>query len=79
VALEHFKTQVLLLHSQQSTLDALGAGFSDKYAVHFATSGTEALTTLGETPIHVLVSAQELPGMSGLERCEKRKNVLRTR
>jgi TonB family protein len=67
VALEHFKTQVLLLHSQQSTLDALSAGFSDRYAVHLATTGTEALITLGETPIHVIVSAQDLPGMSGLE------------
>jgi len=67
VALEHFKTQVLLLHSQQSTLDALSAGFGDRYSVHLATSGAEALHTLGETPIHVIVSAQDLPGMSGLE------------
>lgn len=75
MALEQFKTQVLLLHSEQSTLDALGAGFSvsDKYAVHFATSGSEALNTLGETPIHVLVSAQELPGMSGLEALREAK------
>ena len=67
MALEQFKTQVLLLHSQQSTLDALSAGFGDRYAVHVATSGAEALNTLGETPIHVIVSAQQLPGMSGLE------------
>ncbi|MDZ7643182.1 MAG: hypothetical protein U5K76_02430 [Woeseiaceae bacterium] len=67
MALEQFRTQVLLLHSQQSTLDALGAGFNDRYSIHFATSGSEALTTLGETPINILVSAQELPGMSGLE------------
>ena len=67
MALEHFKTQVLLLHSQQSTLDALSAGFGERYSVHVATSGAEALSTLGATPIHVLVSAQDLPGMSGLE------------
>ncbi len=67
MALEHFKTQVLLLHSQQSTLDALSAGFNERYSVHVATSGAEALSTLGATPIHVLVSAQDLPGMSGLE------------
>lgn len=71
--LEHFKTQVLLLHSQQSTLDALSAGFGDRYAVHVATSGSEALNTLGETPIHVIVSAQELPGMSGLEALREAK------
>jgi serine/threonine-protein kinase len=73
VALEQFKTQVLLLHSQQSTLDALSAGFSDRYAVHLATSGTEALNTLGATPIHVIVSAQDLPGMSGLEALREAK------
>jgi TonB family protein len=73
VALEHFKTQVLLLHSQQSTLDALSAGFGDRYAVHLATTGTEALNTLGATPIHVIVSAQDLPGMSGLEALREAK------
>ncbi|MGI9260798.1 MAG: hypothetical protein ACR2QR_02110, partial [Woeseiaceae bacterium] len=73
MSLEQFKTQVLLLHSQQSTLDTLSAGFSDKYSVHCATSGTEALNTLGDTPIHVFVSAQELPGMSGLEALREAK------
>ena len=64
---EHFKTQILLLHSQQSTLEVLSAGFNEQYSVHLATTGTEALNTLGETPIHVIVTAQDLPGMSGLE------------
>jgi serine/threonine-protein kinase len=73
VALEYFKTQVLLLHSQQSTLDALSSGFNDRYSVHCATSGSEALSTLGATPIHVIVSAQELPGMSGLEALREAK------
>jgi TonB family protein len=73
VPLEHFKTQVLLLHSKQSTLDALSTGFGDRYAVHVATSGAEALTTLGATPIHVIVSAQDLPGMSGLEALREAK------
>ena len=73
MALEHFKTQILLLHSQQSTLDVLGAGFNDRYTIHFATSGTEALNTLTETPIHVIVSAQDLPGMSGLDALREAK------
>jgi TonB family protein len=73
VSLEQFKTQVLLLHSQQSTLDNLSTGFSDRYSVHFATSGTEALLTLGETPIDIIVSAQDLPGMSGLEALREAK------
>ena len=73
MALEHYKTQVLLLHSQQSTLDVLSTGFNDRYSVHLATSGSEALNTLVDTPIHILVSAQDLPGMSGLEALREAK------
>ena len=71
--LDHYKTQVLLLHSEQSTLDSLGAGFNDRYTVHYATSGSEALNTLVETPINVIISAQKLPGMSGLEALREAK------
>lgn len=70
---EQYKTQVLLLHSQQGILDTLSAGFNDKFSVHCATTGSEALNTLGETPIHVIVSAQDLPGMSGLEALREAK------
>ncbi len=73
MALEQIKTQVLLLHSEQSTLDDLSSGFNDRYTVHCATSGSEALTTLGETPIHIIVSAQDLPGMSGLDALREAK------
>ena len=65
--MHNFKTQVLLLHSEQSTLDRFSASLGDAYSVHLATSGTEALNTLGLTPIDVMVSAQKLPGMSGIE------------
>ena len=71
--LDHYKTQVLLLHSEQSTLDSLSSGFSDRYTVHYATSGSEALNTLVETPINVIISAQDLPGMSGLEALREAK------
>ena len=70
---DQFKTQVLLLHSEQSTLDSLSSGFSDRYTVHCATSGSEALNTLVETPINVIITAQKLPGMSGLEALREAK------
>jgi TonB family protein len=73
VALDQVRTQVLLLHSEQSTLDSLSSGFTDRYTVHCATSGTEALNTLTETPIHVIISAKELPGMSGVEALREAK------
>ena len=71
--LDQFKTQVLLLHSEQSTLDSLSSGFSDRFTVHCATSGSEALNFLGDTPIHVIISAQDLPGMSGAEALREAK------
>ncbi len=71
--LDEFKTQVLLLHSEQSALDDLRAGFSDGYTVHCATSGSEALNTLVETPINIIISAHDLPGMSGFEALREAK------
>ena len=73
MSLEQFKKQVLLLHSEQSTLDSLSTGFNDRYTVHCATSGSEALNTLGDTVIDVIVSAQDLPGMSGLDALREAK------
>jgi len=73
VALEQFKTQILLLHSERSTLDKLSTGFADRYTVHCATSGSEALNTLGQAAIDILVTAQELPGMSGLDALREAK------
>lgn len=71
--LDQYKTQVLLLHSEQTTLDNLSSGFSDNYTVHCATSGSEALNTLVETPINIIVTAQDLPGMSGLDALREAK------
>lgn len=73
MALERFNKQVLILHSEQSALDNLSSGFSDRYTVHRATSGSEALNTLGETQIDVIVSAHRLPGMTGLEALREAK------
>ena len=52
MSLEQFKTQILLLHSEQSTLDKLSTGFNESYTVHCATSGSEALDTLGQSNCH---------------------------
>ena len=71
--LDHYKTQVLLLHSEQSMLDTLSSGFGERYTVHCATSGSEALNTLVDTPINVIITVQDLPGMSGLEALREAK------
>lgn len=67
MAVERFKTQVLILHPEQQLLDACRQSLGDEYHVHLARSGTEALSTLGDTPIDFIISAQDLPGMSGAE------------
>lgn len=67
MAVERFKTQVLILHPETRVLDACRAFFGDDYTVHLAQSGREALSALGETPIDFFVSAEDLPGMSGSE------------
>lgn len=71
--LDEFKTQVLLLHSDQHTLDSLGSQFGDRYTVHYATSGSQALSALAEVPINVIISAHDLPGMTGLEALREAK------
>ena len=71
--LDGFKTQVLLLHSDQGILDKLGAEFDNRYTVHFATSGSQALDALSEVPIDIFVSSHDLPGMSGLEALREAK------
>ena len=73
MARDEVKTQVLLLHSEQSTLDTLSARIDGRYTVHCATSGIEALNTLGSTPIHVIISAKDLPGMSGVDALREAK------
>ncbi|MEO1201797.1 MAG: TonB family protein [Pseudomonadota bacterium] len=73
MGLDQVNTQVLLLHSEQSALDRLSAGIDSRYTVHTATSGMEALTTLGVTPIHVIISAKNLPGMSGVDALREAK------
>lgn len=67
MAVERFKTQVLILHSETRVLDACRKFFGEDYSVHLAQSGREALSTLGETPIDFFVCAEDLPGMSGSE------------
>ena len=73
MAPDGFKTQLLLLHSDQGTLDKMGCEFDLRYTVHLATSGSQALKALAEVPIDIFVSSQDLPGMSGLEALREAK------
>ena len=70
---DQFKTQIMFLHPEPSLMEPCARKLGDEYSVHMAASGTEALTTLGITPIHIIVSAQDLPGMTGQEALKEAK------
>ncbi|MEL7297129.1 MAG: TonB family protein [Pseudomonadota bacterium] len=70
---DQFKKQVMFLHPEPSLMEPCAAMLGDQYSVHMAASGTEALTTLGITPIDIIVSAQDLPGMTGQEALREAK------
>lgn len=70
---DQFKTQIMFLHPEPSLMEPCARQLGDDYSVHMAASGTEALTTLGITPIHIIVTAQDLPGMTGQEALKEAK------
>ena len=70
---DRFKTQVMFLHPEPAVMEPCARRLGDEFSVHMAASGTEALTTMGITPIDVIVSAQELPGMTGQEALKEAK------
>ncbi len=70
---DQFKTQIMFLHPEPSMMEPCARKLGDEYSVHMAASGTEALTTLGITPIDIIISAQDLPGMSGQEALKEAK------
>ncbi|MEL6870622.1 MAG: TonB family protein [Pseudomonadota bacterium] len=65
--LDRFKKQIMFLHPEPALMEPCARELGEEFSVHMAASGTEALTTLGITPIDIIVSAHDLPGMSGQE------------
>ncbi|MFK8053183.1 MAG: TonB family protein [Woeseiaceae bacterium] len=63
----------MFLHPEPELMEPCASMLGDKFSVHMAQSGTEALTTLGITPIDIIVSAQDLPGMTGQEALREAK------
>lgn len=70
---DQFKKQVMFLHPEPELMEPCAQMLGDKFSVHMAQSGTEALTTLGITPIDIIVCAQDLPGMTGQEALREAK------
>ena len=66
---------VLFVDDEIRIVRSLGILFRSQYLVHTATSGREALGILKSHPIHVMVSDQRMPGMTGVELFKTVKRV----
>ena len=58
---------VLYVDDEQTNLFSFKASFRRDFNVLTATSGSEALKIMSENRVHVAVSDQRMPGMTGIE------------
>jgi serine/threonine-protein kinase len=61
------RPKILLLDDEERILNALSALFRYKYQVFTATDGDNALAILKQYHIHVVISDQRMPTMTGIE------------
>lgn len=59
------RIKVLFVDDEEGNLKAFRSTFRREMEIHTASSGPEALAILEREPIHVIVSDQRMPGMSG--------------
>jgi len=69
------KPKILLLDDEERILNALSALFRYKYQVFTATDGEQALAILKQYHVHVVVSDQRMPSMTGVEFLRRAKAV----
>ena len=69
------KPKILLLDDEERILNALSALFRYKYQVFTATDGEQALAILKQCHVHVVVSDQRMPTMTGVEFLRRAKAV----
>lgn len=65
------KIAVLYVDDEANNLVSFKATFRLKYKVYTAISGEEALKVLAENEVHVVISDQRMPNMTGVEFLEK--------
>lgn len=58
---------VLFVDDEPGILATMRMLFRGRYNLHFANSGSEALEIMRQHPIHVVVSDQRMPNMTGVE------------
>lgn len=61
------KPPILVVDDEPDILFSLQALLRHDFEVHTASSGAEALEVLRQSPVHLIVSDQRMPAMSGAE------------
>jgi len=61
------KYELLLIDDELANLQKLQRTFMDRYVVHLAQSGEEALDILGRGTIDAVITDQKMPNMTGIE------------
>jgi response regulator RpfG family c-di-GMP phosphodiesterase len=65
------KITVLYVDDEENNLFSFKAAFRINYKVYTAISGDEALKILEERPVHLIITDQRMPNMTGVEFLEK--------
>ena len=65
------KINILYVDDEMNNLMSFKATFRMKYNVFTANGGEEAIKMMGENEIHVIITDQRMPGMTGVEFLER--------
>ncbi|MCC8426840.1 response regulator [Mucilaginibacter sp. UR6-11] len=65
------KITILYVDDEENNLFSFKATFRIKYQIYTAISGDEALKVLEEKPVHIIITDQRMPNMTGVEFLEK--------
>ena len=69
------KYNILYVDDEEDNLLAFRSVFRRFFNVYTATSGDDAIALLARHPVHLILSDQRMPGMTGVELCE---NVMKS-
>jgi len=65
------KISVLYVDDEENNLISFKATFRMKYKIYTAISGADAISILEKYPVHVIITDQRMPNMTGVEFLEK--------
>lgn len=72
------KHPLLIVDDEPDVLFSLKALLRHEFVLHTAESGEEALKILSQHPVHVIMTDQRMPGMTGVELLEQARRLYPT-